>query len=79
MSVTSNGSNSGIVWALEAGGINMLHAYDATDLSIELYNSEQAPDGADRFGAGNKFIAPAVIDGKVFVGSESAVGVFGLK
>ncbi len=77
--VSANGTSDAIVWAHENGDNAVLHAYDATDLSIELYNSEQAPDGADRFGAGNKFIAPAVIDGKVFVGSESAVGVFGLK
>ena len=77
--VSANGTSDAIVWAHENGANAVLHAYDATDLSVELYNSEQAPDGADRFGAGNKFIAPAVIDGKVFVGSESAVGVFGLK
>jgi hypothetical protein len=77
--VSANGTSNAIVWAHENGANAVLHAYDATDLSNELYNSEQAANGADRFGAGNKFIAPAVIDGKVFVGSESAVGVFGLK
>jgi hypothetical protein len=77
--VSADGTSNAIVWAHENGTNAVLHAYDATDLSIELYNSEQAPDGADRFGAGNKFIAPVVIDGKVFVGSESGVGVFGLK
>ena len=77
--VSANGTSNAIVWAHENGDNAVLHAYDATDLSIELYNSEQAPDGADEFGAGNKFIAPAVIDGKVFVGSQSSVGVFGLK
>jgi hypothetical protein len=77
--VSANGTSNAIVWTYESAANAVLHAYDATDLSNELYNSEQAPNGADRFGAGNKFIAPAVIDGKVFVGSESAVGVFGLK
>jgi outer membrane protein assembly factor BamB len=77
--VSANGTSDAIVWTHESGVNAVLHAYDATDLSIELYNSEQAPAGSDRFGVGNKFIAPAVIDGKVFVGSESAVGVFGLK
>jgi hypothetical protein len=77
--VSANGTSNAIVWAHENGDDAVLHAYDATDLSIELYNSEQAADGADRFGAGNKFIVPAVIDGKVFVGSQSAVAVFGLK
>jgi hypothetical protein len=77
--VSANGTSNAIVWAHENATNAVLHAYDATDLSNELYNSEQAADGADEFGAGNKFIVPVVIDGKVFVGSESAVGVFGLK
>jgi hypothetical protein len=75
--VSANGSSNGIVWAHENGTNAVLHAFDATDLH-ELYNSEQAANGRDRFGAGNKFIAPVVIDGKVFIGSQNAVGVFGL-
>jgi hypothetical protein len=75
--VSANGTANGIVWAHENNSTNaILHAYDATTLQ-ELYNSEQAASGRDRFGAGNKFIAPAVIDGKVFIGSQNAVGVFG--
>jgi hypothetical protein len=55
----------------------VLHAYDATNLAHELYNSNQA-SGRDQFGAGNKFITPTVADGKVFVGTASGVAVFGL-
>jgi hypothetical protein len=75
--VSANGTSNGIVWAHENGSNAVLHAFDATDLH-ELYNSEQAANGRDRFGAGNKFIAPMVADGKVFIGSQNAVGVFGL-
>jgi chitodextrinase len=75
--VSANGTSNAIVWAHENATNAVLHAYDATDLH-ELYNSEQAANGRDRFGAGNKFIAPAVVDGKVFIGSQNAVGVFGL-
>ena len=56
----------------------MLHAYDAGDLGHELYNSSQAANGRDHFGAGNKFITPVIADGKVFVGTQSGVAVFGL-
>ena len=56
----------------------MLHAYDASDLSHELYNSSQAAGGRDKLGPGNKFIAPMIADGKVFVGTQSGVTVFGL-
>ncbi len=57
----------------------MLHAYDASDLAHELYNSSQAANGRDQFGAGNKFITPAIADGKVLVGTQNGVAVFGLR
>jgi len=77
-SISANGTQNGIVWAAENGSNAMLHAFDAADLSHELYNSDQAPGGRDHFGAGNKFITPTVANGKVFVGTTSGVGVFGL-
>jgi hypothetical protein len=76
-SVSSNGSSNGIVWAAENGGTAVLHAYDASDLSHELYNSNQS-GGRDQFGAGNKFITPMIANGKVYVGTTNGVGVFGL-
>jgi len=78
--VSANGTANGIVWAYEnpGSGPAVLHAYDATNLAKELYNSNQAANGRDQFGAGNKFIAPTVADGKVFVATTTSVGVFGL-
>lgn len=76
-SVSANGTSNGIVWAHENTNPAVLHAYDAADLTHELYNSTQ--QGArDRLGAGNKFIAPMVADGKVFLGQQDGVAVFGL-
>ena len=77
--VSALGTANGIVWAVENANPAVLHAYDASDLSRELYNSNQAASGRDHFGAGNKFIVPAVADGKVFVGTQNSVGVFGLR
>jgi hypothetical protein len=77
-SVSANGSANGIVWAHENTSPAVLHAYDATNLAHELYNSNQAAANRDQFGAGNKYITPVVADGKVFVGTGSAVAVFGL-
>ncbi|HEX4649453.1 MAG TPA: hypothetical protein VH111_11540, partial [Steroidobacteraceae bacterium] len=76
--VSANGSASGIVWAHENANPAVLHAYDATNLARELYNSSQAANGRDRFGAGNKFITPMIADGRVFVGTQTGVAVFGL-
>jgi len=56
----------------------VLHAYDANNLAKELYNSNQAANGRDHFGMGNKFIVPTVVNGKVYVGTTNGVGVFGL-
>ena len=77
-SISANGTSNAILWAAENSNPAVLHAYDATNLAIELYNSNQASGGRDHFGAGNKFITPTVINGKVYVGTTTGVGVFGL-
>jgi len=76
--VSANAASNGIVWAHENTNPAVLHAYDAGNLAHELYNSSQAANGRDQFGAGNKFITPMIADGKVFVGTQSGVAVFGL-
>jgi outer membrane protein assembly factor BamB len=77
-SVSANGTSNAIVWAHENSSPAVLHAYDATNLGHELYNSNQAAGNRDQFGVGNKFITPTVADGKVFVGTPASVAVFGL-
>jgi hypothetical protein len=79
-SVSANRTSDGIVWAVESstGAAAVLHAYDATDLTKELYNSTQATGNRDAFGNGNKFITPMIVNGKVYVGTPSGVAVFGL-
>ena len=78
--VSANGTQNGIVWAVESNtsAPAILHAYDAANLSNELYNSNQATGGRDSFGNGNKFITPLVVNGKVYVGTPTGVAVFGL-
>ena len=76
-SVSANGTSNGIVWAVENANPAVLHAYNATNLN-ELYNSNQAANGRDHFGNGNKFITPTIANGKVFVGTPNGVAVFGL-
>jgi hypothetical protein len=75
-SISANGTTNGIVWAIENSGA-VLYAYDATNLTTELYDSNQAAASRDHFG-GNKFITPMVVNGKVYVGTPSSVAVFGL-
>ncbi len=75
-SVSANGTANGIVWAIENNGA-ILFAYDATNLTTELYDSNQAANGRDHFG-GNKFITPVVVNGRVYIGTPTSVAVFGL-
>jgi hypothetical protein len=77
--VSAHGTVNAIVWAAENTSPAVLHAYDATNLAHELYNSNQAANGRDSFAAGNKFIQVTIADGKVFLGTVSSVGVFGLR
>ncbi len=75
---TTPGSASAIVWLLEGGDSGVLHAYDAMDLSRELYNSKQAPNGRDDFGPDNASAMPLVVNGRVYVVTANGVAVFGL-
>jgi hypothetical protein len=81
-SISANGTNSAIVWALDDNTPAVLRAYDAVTLK-ELYDSNQASGGRDQFGEGfpgalNKFMTPTIANGKVFVGVLNGVAVFGL-
>jgi hypothetical protein len=76
-SISADGTENGIVWAVEASVPGVLHAYDAENLANELYNSNQASGGRDQF-VENKFITPMIANGKVYVGTPDSVAVFGL-
>ena len=76
--ISANGASNGIVWAAENNATAVLHAYDPTNLTNELYNSNQAAGSRDHFGVGNKFIAPTIASARVYVGTTTGVGVFGL-
>lgn len=82
-SISANGTTPGtaIVWAVHTdifSGTNagVLHAYKAEDLGQELYNSDQA-GSRDQF-TGTHFSAPTITNGKVYVGTQNGVMVFGL-
>jgi hypothetical protein len=76
-SISANAGQNAIVWACSFSSPAVLHAYNAQTL-IELYNTDQASGGRDHFGNGNKFITPMIAHGKVYVGTNTGVGVFGL-
>ena len=80
-SVSANGTTNGIVWTIQVTGYKtgvpaILHAYDAIDLTRELYNSNQVT--ADKLESGVKFSTPIVANGKVYVGTQSTLVVYGI-
>jgi hypothetical protein len=83
-SISANGTANGIVWVIDNGGYyyapqypGVLHAYDASDLAHELYNSNQAGT-RDQMGIPIKFAVPTVANGHVYVGGLNSVTVYGL-
>ena len=83
VSANSDRSGTAIVWQAIAdenvrGIPGSLHAFDATDLSRELWNSEMAPD-RDTLGRFAKFVAPTVVNGRVYVPTFSnQLAIYGL-
>jgi hypothetical protein len=78
-SISANGTGNAIVWAIERSGSNdILHAFAATNLATELYNTSQAGNGRDQFGQASHFGTPMIVNGKVYVGTTNSVAVFGL-
>ncbi len=84
-SISSSGNTNGIVWAIDGSnygpphptsGPAIVHAYDATNVGTELWNSTQGTGNA----AGNavKFTVPTIANGKVYVGTRTELDVYGL-
>jgi len=85
-SISANGKTNGIVWAIERtqwlnASIStepaILHAYDAQNVATELYNSGMNPT-RDQAGNAAKFNVPTVANGKVYMGTQSELDVYGL-
>lgn len=87
-SLSANGAISGIIWDTDnsaydktdpsQSGPLVLHAYDATNVATELYNSSQAAAGRDTAGLALKFTVPTIANGRVFVPTASELDIYGL-
>ncbi len=81
-SISANGTTNAIVWSMkmdnfETYGRAILYAHDALNVSTLLYSSE-SNILRDNPGNSVKFAVPTVVNGKVYVGTESQLSVYGL-
>ncbi len=82
---SANGNTNGIIWAADTStygnagaslGPAVLYAYQAGTLSM-LWNSSQA--GNDTAGNAVKFAVPTIANGKVYLGTQTELDVYGPK
>jgi hypothetical protein len=87
--ISASPAGNGIVWVLDTAangtstdgpavtpGPAVLRAYTATNLATTLYSSSTLP--ADAAGNAVKFMEPVVANGKVYVGGDHTLTVYGL-
>jgi uncharacterized repeat protein (TIGR03806 family) len=85
--ISANGASNAIAWAVQEDAYNngapassgpaILHAFNATNLSQELYNSSMNLN-RDAPGGAGKYTVPVVVNGKVYVGAELTLAVYGV-
>ncbi len=76
--MSAAGTTNGIVWVVDSSqycttpapgcGPAILHAYNATNVKTELWNSSKV--SADKAGNAVKFIVPTIANGKVYLGTR---------
>ena len=76
-SISANGTTQGILWVLRIGNVNALYAFDASNLTNNLYNSTQSSP-RDDLGPVAHFSVPTVAKGRVYVGGTQQLSVYGL-
>jgi hypothetical protein len=77
LSISANGTSDGILWAM-LHGTPILYAFDATNITTELYDTTQAAQLRDRILSTSRFVVPTIANGKVFVGGLNALYAFGI-
>jgi hypothetical protein len=80
LAISASGTANGILWTVRRpseGDPGTLHAYDANNLGVEFYNSNQAGP-RDALDVAAKFSLPLIVNGRVYVATEGRLSIFGL-
>ena len=77
ISFSSNGTTDGIQWTIENTILEVLHAFNSSDLAHELYNSTQAPNSRDEFPSAPSIVSPTIAGGRVYLATTGGIVVFG--
>jgi hypothetical protein len=81
--ISSNGTDNAIIWLIDSSGATtnapaILRAYDPNNSLQEIYSSATAAASPDTAGPAVKFTVPTVANGKVYVGTQTELDVYGL-
>lgn len=76
--LSAAGTENAILWVIDPASPGVLHAYDPSNLNTEFWNSSRAASQRDQAGPGVKFTVATVANGKVYVGTQTELDVYGL-
>jgi hypothetical protein len=77
ISISAKGATGGILWAVDNTSSGTLSAYDAADISREIYNSMQAANSRDVFTSTASSASPTIAGGRVYIAAKNGIVVFG--
>jgi len=80
-SLSAVGTSNAILWAIRRSSATtpaVLHAFDPSNIHTALWDSSQAPNNRDTAGVAVKFTVPTVANGKVYIGTQTELDVYGL-
>ncbi len=80
-SLSAAGTSNAILWAIRRSlptNPAVLHAFDPNNIHTALWDSSQAPNNRDAAGVAVKFTVPTVANGRVYIGTQTELDVYGL-